>query len=85
MPEKFDISPRKIGNNPVSCMYFTLGNRIFSITPDIGKIKSIALNTKALVIEISVLFGVVNEKILYDKQEKLPDLMFRLRLTPKGK
>jgi len=85
LPEKFDISPRKITGKPISSMYFILGNRKFAISPDIGQIKKISLNTQALVIEVSVLFGMVDGNILFDKQEKLPDLMYRLWVTPKGK
>jgi hypothetical protein len=83
LPERFDISPRKI-DAPVESMYFTLGNRVFSITPDIWSIAKITLNEKALVVKISALFGIVKEDIIYDKGQKLPDLMYRLRMSPKG-
>lgn len=79
LPEKFDISPRNI-TKPVSSMMFYLGNRKFSITPILWKIKNIYLTTEALVIETSILID-----ITYNKENKLPDLMFRLWMTPPGK
>lgn len=78
-PEKFDISPRDI-IKPVVSMTLHLGNRKFEITPDVGKIKDIYLTPDKLVIQSTLLFD-----ISYDKQMKLPDLMFRLWMTPLGK
>lgn len=78
LPDKFDISPRNI-TTPVPSMIFSLGNRKFSISPLIGKINAIYLTPESLVIETTLL------DIIYKKQDKLPDLMFRLRMTPVGK
>ena len=78
LPDKFDISPRHI-TTPVPSMIFSLGNRKFSISPLIGKINAIVMTPEWLVIETTLL------DILYNKQDKLPDLMFRLRMTPVGK
>lgn len=61
-------------------MIFHLGNRSFSITPDIGKIKKIYLTSGELVIETTLFFD-----ITYDKQIKLPNLMLKLWMTPVGK
>jgi len=85
LPDRFDISPRGVTQNSIPHIYFTLGNRVFSITPDIGTIKSMKLTAESFIIEVSVLFGVVNEEIVYDKEEKLPDLIYRLRMTPREK
>ena len=79
LPDKFDISPRVV-NDPVSSMVFTIGNRKFDISPDLCNIKDIYLTSDALVIETTLLFD-----ISYDKEEKLPDLMYRLWNTPNGK
>ena len=78
-PEKIDISPKNI-TKPISSMFFQLGNRRFEIILDLGKIKSIYLTSGKLVIETTLLFDVS-----YDKQAKLPDLMFKLWKTPVGK
>lgn len=79
LPDKFDISPRVV-NSPVESMVLILWNRNFDISPDICNIKNIYLTTEELVIETTLFFD-----ITYDKQEKLPDLLFRLWKTPKGK
>ena len=79
LPEKFDISPRTI-TKPVASILFHLGERKFSIKPDIGKIKDIYLTPKELIIETTLLFN-----ISYDKQIRLPDLMYKLWMTPIGK
>jgi len=84
LPTLFDIRPKTI-TEPVASMVLILGNREFEVTPDIGMIKSITLNTDALIIEIRTLFGIVNENIVYDKQEKLPDLIYKLWMSPPGK
>jgi hypothetical protein len=78
LPETFDISPRDI-TKPISSMVFHLGNRKFDISPIIGKINAIYLTPESLVIETTLL------DIIYKKQDKLPDLMFRLRMTPTSK
>ncbi len=78
LPEKFDISPRHI-TKPVKSMVLSLGNRRFDVDPLIGNIQSISLDAHGLFI------GTTLKNITYDKQEKLPDLMFRLWMTPKGK
>ncbi len=79
LPEKFDISPRSV-TTPVSSMVLHLWNRKFDINPDLCNIKNLYLTSEALVIETTLLFD-----IIYDKQEKLPDLLYRLWTTPKGK
>ncbi|HMS91685.1 MAG TPA: hypothetical protein PKC87_05670 [Candidatus Absconditabacterales bacterium] len=79
LPEKFDISPRNI-NRPVESMVLYLGNRKFSITPDLGKIKNIYLTPEELVIETTLFID-----ITYDKQIKLPNLLLKLWRTPIGK
>lgn len=61
-------------------MVLHLGNRKFSITPDIGKIKNIYLTTEELVIETTLFFD-----ISYDKQVKLPNMLLKLWMTPVGK
>jgi hypothetical protein len=78
LPDRFDISPRHI-TTPVPSMIFHLGNRKFSISPLIGKINDIVMTPDWLVIETTLL------DIMYNKQDKLPNLMFRLRMTPVGK
>lgn len=78
-PEKFDISPRVI-TSPVTSMVLHLGNRKFSITPDLGKIKNIYLTSGELVIETTLFFD-----ISYDKQVKLPNMLLKLWMTPAGK
>lgn len=78
-PDRFDISPRDI-TKPVASMVFHLWNRKFSISPDLGKIKDIYLTQEKLVVETTLFFD-----ITYDKQAKLPDLMYKLWMTPIGK
>ena len=78
LPDRFDISPRHI-TTPVPSMIFSLGNRKFSISPLIGKINAIVMTPDWLVIETTLL------DMIYNKQDKLPNLMFRLRMTPVGK
>ncbi|MFA7298785.1 MAG: hypothetical protein WC010_04030 [Candidatus Absconditabacterales bacterium] len=84
LPEKFDINP-KVVKKPISSIIFTLGDRKFKVTPIVGKIENIYLNTDALVIEGSALFDIFREDIIYDRNNKLPDLMFRLWMTSPGK
>jgi len=79
LPEKFDISPRVI-TRPVESMVLHLGNRKFSITPDLGKIKNIYLTPEELVIETTLFID-----ITYDKQIKLPNMLLKLWRTPTGK
>lgn len=79
LPEKFDFSPRNI-TKPVVSMTFHLGNRKFTISPVVGKIKDFYLTPESLVIETNFLVD-----ITYNKEEKLPDLMLRLWKTPVGK
>ncbi len=85
LPETFDISPRVVGTTSISCMYVILGNRKFSISPDIGEISNISLTSTWLIIEIKAFFWTIQENIVYDKQQKLPDLMWRLWISPRGK
>ncbi len=71
LPDRFDIMPRSI-DEPIKCMTFCLGNRRFTIEPIAGKIQKVVLNTTALVIITTLI------DLEYDKEEKLPDLFFRL-------
>ena len=79
LPQIIDINPKVITGS-VSSMTFTLGNRIFDISPDLCNIKKISLTKDELVIETTLLID-----ITYTKDKKLPDLMFKLWRTPKGK
>lgn len=79
LPESFDINPRII-TKPVSSIFFCLWERKFSITPLVGKIKNMYINTEELIIETNIFID-----ISYDKEIKLGDLMFKLWMTPVGK
>ena len=77
LPEKLDITPRNI-TTPVKSIVFHLGNRIFDISLNGGKIKNISFSSKGLKIKTTLLFSVS-----YD-QVALPNLMYRLWITSKG-
>jgi len=79
LPTTFDIMPRNV-TQPTSSMYFHLGNRKFKISLKHGKIANIYMTPEDLVIETSFFVD-----ITYNKETKLPDLMFRLFKTPIGK
>ena len=79
LPDRIDISPKQFSSE-VSQMNITLGNRKFTVSPDIGNIKKIYLTADKLVIETTVFVD-----IAYDKTKKLPDLMLKLSRTPAGK
>ena len=79
LPDKIDISPKQF-SKAVSSMNITLGNRKFTVAPDIWNIKTVYLTTDKLVIETTVYID-----IAYDKTKKLPDLMLKLSRTPAGK
>ena len=77
LPEKIDITPRNI-TTPVKSIVFHLGNRMFDISLNGGKIKNISFSSKGLKIKTTLLFSVS-----YD-QVALPNLMYRLWITSKG-
>ena len=79
LPELMDIDPKSI-DKPISSMTFIIGNRKFDISPDMCNIKKIYLTKDELVIKTTALI-----EITYNKDKKLPELMFRLWMAPKGK
>ena len=79
LPENFDISPKNI-KKPVVSLIVSLGNRQFCITPLIGKISNIHMTPEAFVVETNIFVD-----ITYSKEIKLPDLMFRLWMSPETK
>lgn len=75
LPETFDILPRKI-DEAISSMTICLGDRRFEITPWVGKIKNIKITDTEMIIETNVWIDIV-----YDKENKLPELALKLRRT----
>jgi len=80
LPEKIDISPKKITGS-IASMNLHLGNRTFNIEPWVGNIDAVILDQNALIIKTTL------KDITYDKEQNLPRLLFKLWNTPveKGK
>lgn len=78
VPKSIDIIPKKI-TEPVRGIILILGWRKFLIEPLIGKIQTMKLTNEALELETTYL----DKK--YSREQKLPELCFRLWNTPKGK
>ncbi|AHB41238.1 hypothetical protein P148_SR1C00001G0443 [candidate division SR1 bacterium RAAC1_SR1_1] len=78
VPKSIDITPKKI-TEPVKGIILILGGRKFFIEPLIGKIQTMKLTNEALELETTYL----DKK--YSREQKLPELCYRLWNTPKGK
>ena len=82
LPQTMDINPKKISNKqPVPFITVTLWTRSFRITPIIGKIHGIELNSKELVLYIGM-FWVSRG---YSRDKDLPKLFRELWNKPCGK
>jgi len=79
-PETFDITPKEI-NQPTTTIEISVGDRYFTVCPDVGKFTGITMTQNALQLNISVIFSFTKE---YDKNEKLPSLLLKLWNTPRG-
>lgn len=79
-PESFDITPKEI-IQPTTTIEISVGDRYFTVCPDVGKFTGITMTQNALQLNISAIFSFTKE---YDKNEKLPSLLLKLWNTPRG-
>ena len=77
-PTLLDVNPKKI-TEPIKSIVITVGNRRFRIDPIAGKISWIEMGPEGFVIITTF------KDVTYDIKEKLPNLVYKIRATPKWK
>ena len=77
LPETFDISPKEI-ITPINTINISIGDRHFTVCPNVGKFTAISMNQDNLELGICALFSFTKQ---YSKDKKLIEFFWRLLNT----